>query len=464
MRNNLLGIKFIREIVKSKLFPSALQVINLVMFLLLLIPLGWGVADKALRYTNFTSFMVWVIWWPTIVFAVLFAARAWCTTCHLRLIAKYVGRIGLQLKVPNFIKKYGTTITLLMLLGLFFLHSSVVSYHVNHFGGLTAWYLIILLGYTIIVSLIFKKGTFCKSMCPLVAFLGPYSRMSPTELRSADKETCRNCKAKECIKNCTNNLYMGNLNNNEGCLLCFECVTNCPNDNIRFSFRPFLKDLWHTTKRSLAPAVAVVVLLGIIFEEVGEEWEIVDKATLAVPEALINLGIPGEILGGYHYLPSIWINLLFPLAIVGITALIAKALARKGSIVEYIEIYALGFVPLLFSLHLTKHWHKFNEKLGYLPYVLNDLSGVNTAAQISAKTLATPGPAFMPKTIEGWFLMALVASGLIASLYVVYKISKRSFEDEPSTGTKSMIPFFITISLTGIVFLLTIYNWFGLSN
>lgn len=60
--------------------------------------------------------------------------------------------------------------------------------------------------------------------------------------------------------------------------------------------------------------------------------------------------------------------------------------------------------------------------------------------------------------------MALVATGLIASLYVVYKISKKSFEEEPSIGTKSMIPFFITISLTGIVFLLTIYNWFGLSN
>jgi len=255
---------------------------------------------------------------------------------------------------------------------------------------------------------------------------------------------------------------MGNLDNNEGCLLCFECVKNCPEDNIRFSFRPFLTDLWYSTKRSLALALVIIILLGIIFEEVGEEWEVIEKATLVVPEALINLGIPGEIFGGYLYLELIWLNFLFPLAIVGITALIARALAGKGSIIGYIKTYALGFVPLIFSLHLAKHWHKFNGKLGYLPYVLNDSSGVTTAAEISTKTLAKPGPVFMSETIEGWFLMALATTGLIASLYVIYKISKTSFEDEPSIGTRSAIPFYLTILLCGIVFLLTIYNWFGL--
>ena len=95
------------------------------------------------------------------------------------------------------------------------------------------------------LALFYRLRTFCNYVCPISGFLSLYTMTATVELRSADKDTCLKCKTKSCIRgseqgwSCPWNVYMGKLDRNNYCGLCFECVKSCPNDNISLFVRPF---------------------------------------------------------------------------------------------------------------------------------------------------------------------------------------------------------------------------------
>lgn len=457
MNKNMLQIDAVNRFVKSRSFPLVFQILNMAMIVFLIVS-GWGITDESFRYTSITSFVVWVLWWPGIIFMGLFAARFWCTVCHLRLLAKYTGKVGFQFRVPPSVTRYGATVTVLIALGMFFLHSTVESYEVDHIAHLTAQYLTILIAFAVLVSFFFREGTFCKSLCPLVGFLGPYAKLSPTELRASNRALCLKCTSKACQKQCSNNLYMGNLDNNEGCLLCFDCVKACPEDNIRFSFRPFLYDLWNARRKSAASALVVVLLLGIIFEEVGEEWDVVHRALTFVPSVIVQYaGLPERILGHYHWLESLWVNILFPLLVVSVAALFSRPVTGKISALQYGKTYSIGLIPLLFSVHVAKHWHTFNSKFGYIEQVTSNVSANLTTSRMV--TEFKPASTFMPSSTEGMFMLAMVLAGTISSLFVIHKLSQKAFDMPRRHRLQSAVPFYLLTSMIGTVFLLTMYHW-----
>ena len=449
--------------------PSALrvaQVVNLVVFLALLY-FGFGVMDEAARYTNITSFLVWVVWWPFIVVSAFFAARLWCTMCHLRLTADAFDRFGLKLKVPRVVKKYGTTIPITATLGIFIVHSSVVSYEIHHLAAYTAIFLAALMVYAAVIGLVFEKHSFCKYFCPLIGVMGNYTRFSPTELRSADLDQCKRCKDKECIKNCQNRLYMGTMDDEQGesCLLCMRCVKHCPHDNIRFSFRPFLRGLWQAPKRTVAGTFAVIVLLGVVAGEVGEEWALVDGWLLAVPTAIANLVgfetiLPVSTGSSYLIWEALWIFILMPFLILALCGVLAYLLSRKHNPLEYMRIYALAFVPLILSLHLAKLGTEFHDRIAALPGAISDPEGLSAAGAIAAGTLAEPAALISSPTVWGWIIVLLVAGfGLLGGLYLTWRIARVSFADDRAVGVKTAIPFSLVLTALGVISVLTIYSW-----
>ncbi|ODS35256.1 MAG: hypothetical protein A7316_04260 [Candidatus Altiarchaeales archaeon WOR_SM1_86-2] len=446
--------------------PLRLMQVGNLISVFVLIYIGWGMLSEDLRYTNATSFLIWVVWWPMIIFMVLLAGRMWCTMCHQKLIADKIDRFGLQIKVPRWITKHGVTIVLTMVLGVFVLHTTVVGYGVSHFAYMSAIYLVLILAYPIVIALLFERHAYCKNFCPLIGFLGNYTRCSPTELRSADLNKCRECRDKECVKHCQNKLYMGAMDaqQQEGCLLCMQCVKYCPHDNIAFRLRPFFRGLWDSPKRSTAGAIAAMLLLGIVIGEVGEEWEVVDKAILFVPGVIADLTgfetIFDTATGGYLIWESLFLFIVLPAVIFGLTGTASAVLARGESIWNYIKIYVLGFIPLILSLHLAKHFNKFIGQIGYLPHVINDPFGTSTAEAIKTGALENPGALILSRSAEGWFLILFVSVfGVLGSLYIIWKISKINFGEDPKQGMLSAAPFMLTVIFFGIVFILTIYNW-----
>lgn len=239
-KTDLSNLPFFELMLKNKVFIKGLQFFNLIV-LSALIYYSWGLTGEATRYTNLGSWVVWVIWWPFVIGSALLAGRLWCTMCHLRLISDWCSSIGAQKDIPPYLKHNFGSVSLIMLFGLVVLHSSVVSFDVHHIPHYTAIYLLILVAYAMLVSFIFKKGSFCKLFCPLVSFFSPYSLFSPTELRSGNKSQCYKCHhegtERRCLENCPNDIIMQKQISNDTCLLCFQCVNSCENYNIRLNLR-----------------------------------------------------------------------------------------------------------------------------------------------------------------------------------------------------------------------------------
>jgi hypothetical protein len=155
----------------------------------------------------------------------------------------------------------------------------------------------------------------------------------------------------------------------------------------------------------------------------------------------------------------VWINFLLPFAIVGASALAARLIWKQRSFWENLETYTLAFVPLIFCLHLTKMWFKFNGKLGFSAFILADPGGANTAALISQKLLPTPGYIIGDQASNGIFLLLVVVLGLVTSMIALTKIAERQRTPEAKL---SAFPFYLTIGATGLMFIATIYRWFEL--
>lgn len=453
--------------------PSMLlvaQIANLAIMLALIV-IGLGITDPSVEVTNLTEVLVWSVWWPFLVVTAFFAARLWCSMCHLRTTAGFFDKYGLKLKVPRILKRYGTTIPVASVLGIFVVHSIVVSYGLDHVPYYTAIFLAGLMVYAAGIGLVFEKNSFCKYFCPLVGVLGNYTRVSPTELRSADKAQCKRCKDKSCIKHCQNRLYMGTMDDEqqESCLLCMRCVKHCPHDNIKFSTRPYLRGLWQSPKRTLSGTFAVLILLGIVMGEVGEGWARVDGWLLAVPSRIAELTgferilpvtiTPGGFGQGYLIWEAGWIFVLLPLAILAVCGVVAFLLVRKHNPLEHVQIYALGFIPLILSLHAAKLVTAFNEAVRGLPHAIADPRGFATADAIAAGALGAPAALVSPG-LWGWLMMAFVAVfGLLGSLYVISRIARVSFEGERAAAVKSAIPFAVAVAALGSVAVLTMYSW-----
>jgi polyferredoxin len=84
----------------------------------------------------------------------------------------------------------------------------------------------------IILAYVFKDNrAFCKYICPITVFLKPMSYFSLLRIK-CDKDKCVSCG--KCKKVCPMNVEVTDnsrkrLNGTE-CILCMECVRNCPKD------------------------------------------------------------------------------------------------------------------------------------------------------------------------------------------------------------------------------------------
>lgn len=443
---------FVTSLLRNNRFPSLIQFIGLIAFFGLAICGFFGPTE--FRYANITSFWVWCLWWPGLILAVLLSSRSWCSICPLRYVANKTDRVGLNLAIPKVLKKH----RVIIIAGFFTLHTVIVSYNVHHFSSLTSAYLLSLLGFALIVSLMFEKNAFCNSFCPLNGFIGAYSNLGCIELSSTDKAVCRTCRTKECFHHCPSSICMGATGPMEECVMCFDCVKKCPNENIRLGLRSPLKSLWKH-KGSLSTLMVVVVLLGIMLDEFGEEWGVIEHLVTFVPGYLASVGVPKTI-WGYHWLDSTWVIFLLPLIIVMATAVTASLITRRKNIMGFAITYAPGLLPLIFSAHLAKMIDTINTTWGYGKYIATDPLGRLAAQRLTTGTFTPATNLFLSSTAEGYLLFAIIAVGFLASLFVISKLGKGC--KETHEGRLGALAFQLMTILLGTSALCIIINWFAL--
>ena len=90
-------------------------------------------------------------------------------------------------------------------------------------GRLFVWKASILV--SLLVLSVFFKRPFCRWLCPLGAFYGPFNKISLKQI-SINKEACVKCG--KCSKVCPMDLNVPDEINSNDCIRCFDCKSECP--------------------------------------------------------------------------------------------------------------------------------------------------------------------------------------------------------------------------------------------
>ncbi|HEX2975463.1 MAG TPA: 4Fe-4S binding protein [Bacteroidales bacterium] len=250
----LLSFPILRKLVISRWPQILLTIFALLMIYIVILTslLGTKVSGR-----NLGVLLMWAIWLFLLVAIMTpILGRFWCTICPLPFFGDWIQRrsyfnplagstkgynnkfSGLFLKWPAFPGKTFTKLFFFMVLATF----STTLVAVPAMSGLAVLTLILL---PTLMAFIWELRAFCRYVCPVSVFAGPYSGMSLIELRSRSEEVCTRCKAKYCQKGnsegwaCPYGLNVGELKDYSECGLCFECLRSCRYRNVTIYSKPF---------------------------------------------------------------------------------------------------------------------------------------------------------------------------------------------------------------------------------
>ncbi len=213
--------------------------------------------------------LVWVLWWPLLPVLFLTLGRFWCAACPFGWLSDQVQKlVGAHRKAPKFLKSYGIWV----IDALFIL----ITWGDHVFGVVESpWgsgvLLLLMTTGVIVFGAVYERRTFCRYVCFLGGVAGNYSRSGMVQLR-ANQDICNSCKSKAVCFNGSANApacpmfeFPRQMDESANCVLCGDCIKNCPNGAIEVTLRPPTRELWSIRKPKLEAAFLAVAIMGIVF-------------------------------------------------------------------------------------------------------------------------------------------------------------------------------------------------------
>jgi len=221
---------------------------------------------------------MWIVWLFAVVLIMTpLGGRIWCLACPLPVFGEFLQRRTLIAVRPGHTGPYGNRFFGLMrkwpkwlsgawIRTLGFLTLGVFSTALVANPRVSAWVVIVLLAVPVVMGLVWELRAFCRYVCPVSAFVGPYGKTGKLALRAADPKVCERCQLRTCQKGnekgwaCPYGLCVGDMNENDDCGLCTECVKSCAYDNVTLRWRPFAHE---TTMQTMGEAFQVMAMLTL---------------------------------------------------------------------------------------------------------------------------------------------------------------------------------------------------------
>jgi hypothetical protein len=269
----------LRKIIQSRWPQTILIIFAMMMIYVVLLTTLFGTKVSG---RNLGVLLMWAIWLFLLVALLTpFLGRTWCSMCPLPFFGDWLQRrsfftprkgktkeynnlfSGLFMKWPARLKNDWLKLVVFLMLTTF--SAALVAD-----PKVSAMAVILLVLAPTIMALIWENRTFCRYICPVSAFVGPFSRMSPVALRSKSQQVCDNCKPHYCQKGspngwaCPYGLNMGEIKENQDCGLCLECTRSCLYNNVTLYQRPVFSELG-TRNRSEAWLTMAVFSLSIVY-------------------------------------------------------------------------------------------------------------------------------------------------------------------------------------------------------
>lgn len=227
----------------------------------------------------------WLIWWPAFIFTIIIFRRLWCGGfCPFGLvtdIGNWVGRKlrrGEEAKVISITKYVFMGFLTFLIIG--YLHDAV---NITNSVIMSVEFVLFFFMFAFIVGVILPRRSFCRSFCFVGTLPHLFGRVAFLGLKT-DRRKCEQCEGKWCqtgtehpptgiaelkaplinIDGCPMYLnvpQLGHTESNRHCILCGNCIKNCPYDAIHYQF---LKPGYEIEKGLQLNGHEVFFTLGII--------------------------------------------------------------------------------------------------------------------------------------------------------------------------------------------------------
>jgi hypothetical protein len=455
---DLMEIGVIGWLVKRHFFQFLLVAPALFIFIFAAISIIFGVQHPAF---NFGMVFTWVVWWGMLVMMLFVLGRGWCIMCPFGAIGEWVQRLslwpkrqwglGFKFKYPRRLRNLWLAIVVFIL--FIFMDNG---YGLSNSPALTVGLIAILILGAIWVSLFFERRTFCLYHCPLTVLIGMSAMSAPIEIRRKDAAVCRQCEPKACFNDtedsygCPMHLFQGaGMDSNRDCILCTECISSCPHDNIGIRLRGWGRDLWARRRGRLDEAVAAVTIAGLV-TVVSLSLVLFLPPVKSFMDTILPAGTPPNdfpriVSIGLLYILGLAVALLLLYGFSYLSKLFsgAKDTRTKSFFVNFgYAVLPLGVMKFLSDIidHILRTWGAIFDVVGALfrDFPFNRV----IAEEITVKQLMTANQTYVLQLV-------MIGIGFGLSLYVAYKLADRMFPDR-DTAFRAFLPIGAFIFVMGM--------------
>jgi len=396
---------------------------------------------------NFGVMGTWVVWLFLFV-AVLtpFGGRIWCLACPLPFLGEFCQRgaftgvrTGASGKTNNrffgwnrswpawFSNAWPRTIAIVVL-GTF----STVLVAKPRISG---WVILGVIVLPLMMALIWELRAFCRYLCPVSSFAALYAKLSKLALRAADPDICGSCEVRSCQTGsdagwaCPYGLCVGEIDENDHCGLCTECIKTCPYDNVTLRWRPFAQE---TRVRGADVA-----------------WSAMAMLVLAIAYCLIHLGrwpalrdCVNVLDKGNWHLFAVYALILWFVALAGFPAVmlvLAEASRRFAKLSQNTRTVTIASAGALIPMGLML-WIAFVIPMLTVnaSFVVQSLSDPFGWGWDFFGTANTPWHQLWPRAVP-WIQVVCVLVGLHYSLRNAWRIGL-DLTDQPRRAMRATIP------------------------
>jgi DNA-binding NtrC family response regulator/polyferredoxin len=257
--------------------------------------------------------LIWGLWEPLLIFTFLFVGRLWCTVCPISSAGRIAQRIGcFEMNPPRWLIEYSGWI----IVTLFFL--VIWSEHVfnmtEHPYGTSILFLCLMFS-AILFSILFKRESWCRYLCPLGNVGATYAVASMVYLRANPNVCITQCNTHECYKGSPTShecpVFHHPLYVRDGhfCKMCLACLRSCPHGSTNLYLRPPIQSIWHQSDLSptMTPLALVVFFMAIVLlvartkDWMTSPYQFTMMAVLAVIFAIILLTVLKKFFTGKRF-------------------------------------------------------------------------------------------------------------------------------------------------------------------
>ena len=418
-RMDLLSLPVLGRFLKWRWLQVVLEVPMLFLFILVIIVGVWGTQEPS---ESLATMGVWVYWWSLVIFTFFLLGRIWCFVCPLGAVGEWAHR-----RVGTLDRKWPRVLSNLWPAHIFFITLTGVDMvlGIDTLPNVTGYILLGLLIMSVVISLVFERRSFCRYVCPIGGMCGIYSMTAGVEVRPKSRGRCGSCTTKECIKGtdmsygCPWFEHPGEIDRNNYCTMCLECVRSCPHDNIGLSVRPPGQDLWRTNTRVYDEVILAVGMVGVMASHTIATTQ---PFTDWVDAVQADQGMPPWLTITLVYVASI---VLANLAYLGISAVAGRSASTKERQLDGRTVFrwtGYAMIPIALAMFLARNVLFLNI---WGTAVLDVMGNMWASPGWPFGTGTVSTQFVLPDGTIWWIRMVIILLGFTFSAYAGYRLSLR---------------------------------------